>query len=100
MMEDAKAGRFKAVAVYKLCRFGRNVSDVIHNVLELEAINVRFVSITQGIDTNDRSPMAKVILQLFATFAQFEVDVLTEKIIDGVEHAKSINQVWQSHRPP
>jgi putative DNA-invertase from lambdoid prophage Rac len=88
LMEDARAGKFKIVVVYKLCRFGRNVLDVINNILELDAIGVRFVSVTQGIDTNDKSPMARFMLQLLAALAQLEVDITQERIIDGVEHAK------------
>jgi putative DNA-invertase from lambdoid prophage Rac len=88
LMRDAKDGRFSTVVVYSLCRFGRSLSNVIQQVLELDALGVRFISMNQSIDTNDKSPMAKLTLQLFAAMAEFEVDVTTERILDGVEYAK------------
>jgi len=88
LMSDARDGRFKTVVVYSLCRFGRNLSDVINGVLELSAIGVRFVSLMQGIDTNDKSPMAKFTLQMFALLAEFEVDLTAERISDGIQRAK------------
>jgi DNA invertase Pin-like site-specific DNA recombinase len=87
-MDDAKAGRFKTVVVYSLCRFGRSLSDVIRQVIELDAMGVRFMTITQALDTNNKSPMARFTLQLFAALAEFEVDLTTERIQDGVEHAR------------
>lgn len=88
LMKDARSGHFKIVVVYSLCRFGRSVADVVRNVLELDAIGVRFITTTQSIDTNNKSPIARLTLQLFAALAEFEVDVTTERIRDGIDHAK------------
>lgn len=88
LMRDAKDGRFKAVVVYKLDRFGRSLSDVIHNVLELDAANVRLVSVMEGLDTNDKSPMGRCFLHIIAALAEMEVNVMQERIQDGVEYAR------------
>jgi DNA invertase Pin-like site-specific DNA recombinase len=88
LLKDAHAGHFQAVVVVKLDRFGRNVVDVINNVLELHAIQCRFICASQGIDTNDRSPMGKLLIHVLALVAELEADLIGERIKAGVEYAK------------
>jgi putative DNA-invertase from lambdoid prophage Rac len=88
LMRDAKDGRFKVLVIYRLDRFGRSLSDVIHNILELDAAKVRLVSVIEGLDTNDKSPMGRFLVQMLAAMAEMEVNVMQERIQDGVEYAR------------
>jgi hypothetical protein len=45
--------RFDAVLVSKLDRWGRSVADSVRSIQELAALGVRFVAITQNIDTDE-----------------------------------------------
>src|SRR5579885_1549170 len=51
-MEAARLKKIDVVLVWKLDRFGRSLSNLIENILLLDSYGVRFVSVTQGIDTD------------------------------------------------
>jgi putative DNA-invertase from lambdoid prophage Rac len=83
LMEDARLKRIDVVLVWKLDRFGRSVRDLTENILKLDRAGVRFVSITQGIDTDQRNPMSKLVLHIMAAFAEFERGLIAERTSSG-----------------
>lgn len=88
LMDDARLKRFDIVVVWKIDRFGRSLQDFLRNVVLLDSFGVRFVAVTQSIDTNKRDPMAKFILGLFGLLAEFERDMIVERTRAGVAEAK------------
>src|SRR5580765_6904749 len=52
LMEDARARKFDCLLVWKLDRFGRSLVDCLNNIRTLEDCGVRFIAITQGLDTD------------------------------------------------
>ena len=88
LLADARLKRFDIVTVWKVDRFGRSLQDFLRNVLLLDSLGIRFVALTQSIDTNKRDPMAKFILGLFALLAEFERDLIIERVKAGVAEAK------------
>lgn len=88
LMEDARMRRFDAVLVWKLDRFGRSLSQLIDNVQKLDGYGVRFLSSTENIDTNHGSPIGKLMLHLFASFAEFERGLIRERVNAGVREAQ------------
>lgn len=83
MMEDARLKKIDVVLVWKLDRFGRSLRDLADNIAKLDSYGVRFVCITQGIDTDRRNPAAKLMLHLMAAFAEFERDIINERVAAG-----------------
>src|SRR5262249_45966348 len=51
LLDAARRGKVEAVIVWKLDRFGRSALDLLANIRQLEDAGVRFVAVTQGIDT-------------------------------------------------
>ena len=88
MMADAKARKLDIVCVYKLDRFGRSVQELVENIAALDRANVRFISITQGIDTDQRNPASRFFLQILAAVAEFERSLITERINSGIAEAR------------
>jgi DNA invertase Pin-like site-specific DNA recombinase len=43
--------------VWKLDRGGRSVADCVRSIQDLAALGIRFVAITQNIDTDERNPL-------------------------------------------
>src|SRR5215470_278332 len=84
-MADARKRRFDAVCVWKLDRWGRSVADSIKSILELGSLGVRFVAVTQNIDTDESSPMARLQLQIMAAFAELEREIIRERVVAGVK---------------
>ncbi|MCK8827126.1 recombinase family protein [Natroniella acetigena] len=77
--------------VYKLDRFARSVND-FHNYMEiLEEKDINFVSITQHFDTS--SPMGRLVRNILIDFAQFESEMIGERVKDNmIQNAQ--NGVW------
>jgi len=93
LMEDARKRRFDAVLVWKLDRWGRSVADSIRGIQELVSLEVRFIAVTQNIDTDQSNPMARFLLHIMAAFAELERELIRERTIAGVRTARSKGKV-------
>jgi len=88
MLADAQAGRFDLLLVWKLDRLGRSLQHVLTVLDTLNAAGVGFASIRDaGIDTT--SPSGRLLLQILAAFAQFECDLIQERVVAGVRRAQA-----------
>jgi putative DNA-invertase from lambdoid prophage Rac len=88
LLEDARLKKFDVVLVWKLDRFGRSLQHLIENVQTLDSAGVRFIAVTQNVDTDIRSPMGKFLMHIFGAFAEFERDLIIERVRAGVAEAK------------
>jgi len=88
MMADAKLRRFDVVVVWKLDRFARSLGDLLNNVRALDAAGIRFLCLTQGIDTDQRNPVARLTLSILGAVAEFERDIIVERVKAGVAQYK------------
>jgi DNA invertase Pin-like site-specific DNA recombinase len=61
----------------------------IQGIQELASIGVRFLAVTQNIDTGDDNPMARFLLNIFASFAEFEREMIRERVACGLRSAKT-----------
>jgi putative DNA-invertase from lambdoid prophage Rac len=68
LMQDAQMRRFDAVLVWKLDRWGRSVAHSIRSIQELVALGIRFLAVTQNIDTDESNPTSRFLLHIFAAF--------------------------------
>lgn len=83
LLADCRVGRVECVLVWKLDRFGRSLHNMLENLQALENELVRFVSITDGIDTDRKNPMAKLFLHILAVFAECERGLIAERTAAG-----------------
>lgn len=77
------------VVVWKLDRLGRNLKHLVNTVEALVKKDVHLEILTgacHGINMN--TPEGKMFFHLMATFAQFERDLIRERIVAGLEEAK------------
>jgi DNA invertase Pin-like site-specific DNA recombinase len=89
LMKDARQRRFDAVLVWKLDRWGRSLVQSIQSIQELASLGIRFLAVTQNIDTGDDNPMARFLLNIFASFAEFEREMIRERVACGLRSAKA-----------
>jgi site-specific DNA recombinase len=82
LLADVEAGRIDIVVVYKIDRFSRLMLDFVKLVESFERHGVTFVSVTQSFNT--QSAMGRMTLNMLVTFAQFEREVIGERIRDKV----------------
>jgi DNA invertase Pin-like site-specific DNA recombinase len=88
LLQDARLKKFDVVLVWKLDRFGRSLQHLIENVQTLDSAGIRFIVPSQNIDTDTRSPMGKFLMHIFGAFAEFERDLIVERVRAGVAEAK------------
>lgn len=91
MMEDARRRRFNILLVWKLDRLSRSTKDLLTTVEELDALGVDFVSYENQIDTT--TPSGKLFFTIVAAFAQFEREIIRERVIAGLDNAKRKGKV-------
>ena len=75
-MKDARRRQFDAVVVWKLDGWGRSLAHLVQSVQELSGLGIRFVSMTQNIDTDESNPMARLLMHLMAAFADWTKPLL------------------------
>jgi len=90
LMDALPYGGIDLVLVWKIDRFGRSVADLVRNIQILEAAGVRFCAVSQGIDTDQSNPTARLQLHILAAVAEFEAELIRERVKAGVEHAKKV----------
>jgi DNA invertase Pin-like site-specific DNA recombinase len=89
LLRDARVRRFDIVLVWKLDRWGRSVPDCIHSIQELVSLGVRFLAVTQNLDTDEKNPMARFLLHILAAFGELEREMIRERVLTGLRNAKA-----------
>lgn len=82
LMKDIEAGKVDVVVVYKIDRLSRALMDFAKLVEVFDRHSVTFVSVTQSFNTT--TSMGRLTLNILLSFAQFEREVIGERIRDKV----------------
>src|ERR671910_3472691 len=85
LLEDASAGEFDTVLVYKLDRLGRSLLVIVDAHDRLQAAGVSLRSATEPIDTS--TPSGRLIFQMLASFAEYERETIGERTRAGLHRA-------------
>jgi len=90
LLEVARRREIDVVLVWRLDRWGRSVADLLATLQELEHLGVGFVSLTEALDLT--TPAGRAMAGLLAVFAEFERDILRERVRAGLDHARQNGQ--------
>ncbi|GAB4200149.1 MAG: hypothetical protein OHK0013_10940 [Sandaracinaceae bacterium] len=82
LMEDAEAGKFDIVVVYKVDRLSRSLLDFVKVMERLNEAGVSFVSVTQNFTTADA--MGRLTMNMLMSFAEFEREMIAERTRDKI----------------
>ena len=74
-----RARKLDIVLCWKLDRFGRSLLDCLANLRELDSHGVRFIATTQALDTDNRNPASRFLLQVLGAAAEFERELIRER---------------------
>ena len=86
LLADVRAGKINTVVVYKVDRLTRSLADFAKLVELFDQQGVSFVSITQSFNTT--SSMGRLTLNVLLSFAQFEREVIGERVRDKIAASK------------
>ena len=79
------------LVVWRLDRLGRSLAHLVATVGDLERQEKGFKSITEQIDTT--TPSGRLVFHLFASLAQFERDLIRERVRAGITAARARGRV-------
>lgn len=88
LMTQVRRGRVDAVITFKLDRLARSLCHLAQLIAELQAHRVALVCPSQGIDTSNANPAAMLQVNVLAAVAQFEREIITERVNAGLKAAK------------
>jgi len=86
LIEAARRREIDAVLVWRLDRWGRSLADLVATLQELAELGVGFVSLTEALDMTTAT--GRAMAGLLSVFAQFEHDLLRERVRAGLAEAK------------
>jgi DNA invertase Pin-like site-specific DNA recombinase len=84
----AQARKIDAVLVTELTRWGRSTIDLISTLQLLQSKNVSLIAQT-GLEFDLTTPQGKLIATLMAGLAEFERDLIRERVKSGIAAAKA-----------
>jgi len=96
LLATARRREIDVVLVWRLDRWGRSVADLVSTLQELQHLGVGFVSLTEALDLT--TPAGRAMAGLLSVFAEFERDILRERVRAGLDHARQ--QGKRLGRPP
>jgi DNA invertase Pin-like site-specific DNA recombinase len=97
LLADVEQGLIDVIVVYKIDRLSRSLMDFAKLVEAFEAHGVTFVSVTQSFNTT--TSMGRLTLNVLLSFAQFEREVIGERIRDKVAASKA-RGMWMGGKVP
>lgn len=96
LLAAARRREIDVVLVWRLDRWGRSVADLVTTLQELSHLGVGFVSITETLDLT--TPTGRAMAGLLAVFAEFEREILRERVRAGLAQARQNGK--RLGRPP
>ena len=91
-MELAQARKIDAILVTEMTRWGRSTLDLIQTLQELQSWDVSLIAQT-GLQFDLTTPQGRLIAQLMAALAEFERDLVSERVRSGLAAAKARGKV-------
>jgi putative DNA-invertase from lambdoid prophage Rac len=89
----ARARSINLVLVSELTRWGRSTVDLIESLHELHSYGVSLIA-QNGFQFDLSTPHGQMLAGVMASMAQFERDLLRERVTSGIANAKARGQVF------
>lgn len=87
LLSDCRKRLVDAVVVYRYDRFARSLRQLVNALEEFRALGIDFVSLHEGVDTS--TPNGRLVFGIFASIAEFERELIRDRVRSGLAHAKS-----------
>lgn len=84
----AQARRIDVILVTEMTRFGRSTQDLMEQLQKLMSVDVSLIAQT-GFTFDLTNPQGKLIASIMASLAEFERDVIAERVKSGLANAKA-----------
>ena len=95
MLKDATRRKFDILAAWSVDRIGRSLRDLVEALSELHASGIDLYLHKQGVDT--RTPAGKAMFGMLGVFAEFEREMIRERVNAGL--ARTVAKGTKLGRP-
>jgi DNA invertase Pin-like site-specific DNA recombinase len=89
----ANTANFSLVLAVKMDRLGRSVLNVVSLVQRLKKMGVSIICTSQGIDNRDENPCGTMVMNIMASFAEFERAIIIDRTKAGLRNAKANGKI-------
>ena len=86
LIRAAQRRELDLILVWRLDRWGRSLVDLVTTLQELTALQVGFVSLSEALDLT--TPSGRALAGMLAVFAEFERDILRDRVKAGIAQAR------------
>jgi DNA invertase Pin-like site-specific DNA recombinase len=86
LCRDVVRRRFDIVMAWSIDRLGRSLQDLVAFLNEVQSARVELYLHKQGLDTS--TPAGRAMFQMLGVFAEFERNVIRERVLAGMARAK------------
>lgn len=93
VMEIARARSIDAVLVSELTRWGRSTIDLIDSLNLLQSWGVSLIA-QNGFQFDLATPHGKMIASIMSSLAEFERDLLRERVKSGIANARAKGKIF------
>jgi DNA invertase Pin-like site-specific DNA recombinase len=89
LFADAKKKRFDVVLVWRFDRFARSLKMLVEALELFNDLGINFISYSENLDTTTH--MGKLIFHINSAYAEFEREIIRERVISGIRAKRSKN---------
>ena len=90
-MEIAAKRKVDVVLVWRFDRFARSVKHLVTALEQFRSLGIEFISYQDNIDTS--TPTGKMTFNLIAAIAEFERELIRERILSGLSRVRSQGKI-------
>jgi len=87
------SGDVESISIHSIDRLGRNVGEMISNIEYFTSLGVCVISEKEGVKTLNEdgsvNPIAKLIISVLGSIAEFELQRIKERTREGIDKAKA-----------
>jgi DNA invertase Pin-like site-specific DNA recombinase len=87
LLADCRKCAVNCVVVYRYDRFARSLRQLVNALEEFRSLGIDFVSLHEGVDTS--TPNGRLVFGIFASIAEFERELIRDRVKSGLALAKS-----------
>ena len=98
LIKLARQRQLDVLIVSRLDRWGRSLVDLMESLRDLTSLGVGFVSITEALDLT--TPTGRAMTGMLAVFAQFEGELLVERVRAGMAQTRKDGKLLAGRRRP
>ena len=91
LLKLVRAREVDAVVVVKLDRLFRSLKHLVNTLSEFEALGVKFIATRDQVDLT--TPAGRMFVQILGSLAEFERELIRERILLGLGHARAQGKV-------